>query len=310
MAGSFQDKDGDGKVAWYPDPAMPNEKPPRGQDPAKVEKTETDAPQSGSTQPTGTPVFQEVLPSLPNSSLSSPGETKAEIAEAFSSMFGDNVPKEIASAYYKELNALQASRNTKPVTRGGIDYITQGVSPQERKDILNKYLNQYATVKITAAANGDAKALAGLQRGTFGVAYTTLKNAYSDNGISYNLKSIAQLASESAINPDRLKSNINLINIQAKTLFPALSEKIDAGYTVKQLLNPYIQARANILEEDPDMVDVKTLAGVAKDPKNLMGLYDYEISLRKDPKWRFTKNAQDTLSNVASGIAKTFGLLG
>ena len=310
MAGSYQDKDGDKKVAWYADPAMPNEKPPRGQDPSKVETAESDAPPTTSGQQGSTGGFQEVPINLPNSSLSSQGETKAEITEAFSSMFGDNVPKAIAAAYYRELNALQASRNTKPVTKGGIDYITQGVSPQERKDILNRYLSEYATAKIKAAVNGDAKAIAGLQRGTFGVAYTTLRNAYSDNGISYNLKSLAQTATESAINPDRLKSNINLINLQAATLFPALSEKINAGYSVKQLLNPYIQARANILEEDPDMVDIKQLAGVAKDPKNLMGLYDYEISLRQDPKWRFTKNAQDTLSNVAAGIAKTFGLLG
>jgi hypothetical protein len=41
-----------------------------------------------------------------------------------------------------------------------------------------------------------------------------------------------------------------------------------------------------------------------------MNLYDYEISLRKDPKWRFTKNAQDSLSDVANTIAKTFGLVG
>lgn len=209
---SYQDKDGDGKVAWYPE--FEGQKPPRGQDPSKVEKTEEDAPQASTTgTASSAPVFIETGPSLPSASLSSPGETKAEIAEAFSSMFDEKVPKEIASAYYRELSALQASRTTKPVTRGGIDYVTQGVSPQERKDILNKYLNQYAKVKIAAASQGDAKAIAGLQRGTFGVAYTTLRNAYSDNGISYNLKSIAQLASESAINPDRLKSKIGRAHV-------------------------------------------------------------------------------------------------
>ena len=41
-----------------------------------------------------------------------------------------------------------------------------------------------------------------------------------------------------------------------------------------------------------------------------MGLYEYEVSLRKDPKWRFTKNAQDNLSNVARTLAQTFGLMG
>jgi hypothetical protein len=41
-----------------------------------------------------------------------------------------------------------------------------------------------------------------------------------------------------------------------------------------------------------------------------MGLYDYEVSLRNDPKWRYTKNAQDSISNVATGIAEMFGLVG
>jgi hypothetical protein len=39
-------------------------------------------------------------------------------------------------------------------------------------------------------------------------------------------------------------------------------------------------------------------------------LYDYEVSLRNDPKWRFTKNAQDTMGGLANSIAKTFGLVG
>ncbi len=103
---------------------------------------------------------------------------------------------------------------------------------------------------------------------------------------------------------------MNLINLQAKTLFPALTEKIDAGYTVKQLLSPYLQSRANILEEDADTIDIKELKDVAKDPKGLMNLYDYEVSLRQNSKWRFTKNAQDTLANVATRLAQTFGLVG
>jgi hypothetical protein len=89
-----------------------------------------------------------------------------------------------------------------------------------------------------------------------------------------------------------------------------LADKIGAGYTVKQLLSPYINTRANVLEEDPEMVDLKSLQGIAKDPKNLMSLYDYEVSLRQDPKWRFTKNAQDSLGSLANSIGKMFGLVG
>jgi len=207
------------------------------------------------------------------------------------------------------LSNLQASRSNKRVGKNE-DIIIQGVSPQERKDILNKYLKNYATQQITLANAGDAKAQATLQRGNFGLTLTTLKNAYADNGLPINFQNLSKIATESTLNPETLKANINLINMQAKTYFPALADKIDKGYTVKQLLTPYINARANILEEDPDTIDVKNLSDVAKDPKSLMNLYDYEISLRKDPKWRFTKNAQDSISNVARSIASTFGLIG
>ena len=55
MAGSYQDKDGDGKVAWYADPAMPKEKPPAGQDPKMVEDSGSDKP-TAESQVNNTPI--------------------------------------------------------------------------------------------------------------------------------------------------------------------------------------------------------------------------------------------------------------
>ena len=246
----------------------------------------------------------------PNVTVTSQASATADINDAFQGMFGDSVPKDVSAAYYKELNALEMSRTSKPKTAKGVDIYTAGVSQQERQDILNKYLAQYATVKINNANTGDTAAVASLNKGTFGVTYTTLRNAYANNGIPINAKSLAQQVTESAFSKDKLDSNLNLINLQAATYFPALADKIGQGYSVKQLLTPYLNTRANILEEDPDTIDISKLTGVAKDSKSLMGLYDYEVSLRNDPKWRFTKNAQDSMSSVAQGLAKTFGLVG
>jgi hypothetical protein len=306
VPGSYQDKDvpSDGLVAWYPDPEMPNEKPWAGQDPTKVESIEADTPKAGTaTQATGW------VDPKPSSSVSTAPELNAEFTTAFTNMFGANAPKELINAFTSELQALQMSRSTK---RFGKDenIIYQGVSPQERLNVLNKYLTEHAKSITIAASAGDTKATALLQRGNFGVTYTALKNAYADNGVPFNPDSLSKLTIESAITPDRLKSNLNLINLQAKTYFPALADKIDKGYTVKQLLSPYLQTRANILEEDADAIDLKELQSVAKDPKGLVGLYDYEISLRKDPKWRFTKNAQDSLGGLARDLTKMFGLAG
>jgi hypothetical protein len=308
MAGSYQDKDGDGLVAWYPDDKMPNEKPPAGTDPKSVEKPGADKPATETDASNAPLVFGP--DSTPYASVSSPAEAKAEFAEAFGVAFGANAPKELINAFSSELRNLQASRSTARIKGGAGDIVIQGVSPQERQDILNKYLKTYADELSNLAQQGDVRASEALKKGAFGVTLTKLKNAYADNGLPMNQKALLSFATDATLNPKKLESNLNLINLQAKTFFPALAKDIDNGYTVKQLLSPYLQTRANILEEDPDSIDLKTLQGVAKDPKNLMNLYDYEVSLRNDPKWRFTKNAQDTMSGVASGIAKMFGLVG
>jgi hypothetical protein len=310
MGGSYQDKDNpkDGLVAWYPDPNMPNEKPPKGQDAASIEPISEDGKVSegASNEPLIFPGDTQ-----PYASVSSTGETTADFTKAFEAAFGSAAPKKLMAQFSAELRSLQAGRSSQRIKgKSGTDIIIQGVSAQERENILNKYLNAYAVSLTESAQNGDVKAIAALQKGNFGITLTTLKKVYADNGIPFNQKSLMTTAIDSTLRPEKLNATINLVNLQAKTYFPALADKIDKGYTVKQLLSPYIETRANVLEEDPDMVDLKTLQAVTQNPDNLMSLYDYEISLRQDPKWRFTKNAQDSMSNVANGIAKMFGLVG
>ena len=316
--GNWQDKDTDDKQSWYP--SYEGEKPPKGSTPKITEPAEQDKPteQVSGTDVTGLTQEQKDYYALqglsnPKTSISSKGEITAEINEAFGTMFGAAVPKEINTAFFNELRALQMSRSTKPLpkkTTNDVDVVIEGVSSQERKNILNKYLKQYANQQLAAVALGDQKAIANINRGSFGLTYTTLKNAYANNGIPMNINELGRLSVESSLNPKVLESNINLINLQAKTYYPALADKIDKGFTVKQLLTPYINSRANILEEDADSIDLKELQEVAKDPKGLMGLYDYEVSLRKNPKWKFTKNAQDSLGALGRDLTKMFGLAG
>jgi hypothetical protein len=238
-------------------------------------------------------------PKLPSANVTSPAAALADIQEEFSTVFGETAPKEVIVAYRDELKKLELSRTSKTTKIGGVNVGTYGVSEQERKNLMEKYIKQYAAAKIAKAELGDKDAINSLQRGTF------------DNGLKITPDSLYKTALDSALDPNKLKSNLELIRIQAKTIFPALSDKIDAGYTVKQLLSPYLQARATILEEDPDLVDISTLSDVASDAtKGLKSLYDYQISLRNDPKWRYTKNAQDSLSTAALSLAETFGKVG
>jgi hypothetical protein len=42
----------------------------------------------------------------------------------------------------------------------------------------------------------------------------------------------------------------------------------------------------------------------------LLPLYDYEKSLRQDPRWRFTKNANEQASGFVLQVLKDFGIAG
>lgn len=304
------DKDGDGFKVWDgkgtpPDPSTidPNDNDPKVT-PVSGDSSTNDAAYQAYLK-------QQNLLSKPSISLSTQSETTADINAAYQAAFGEDAPKAVAKAYYQEINRMQSGRPSGgTAATAKVNINIQGVSGTEIQAVLKKYITASAADKITLSESGDPAAKAALQRGNFGVTYTTLKNAYADNGIPINNKSLGALVVDSLADPNKMKGNLNLINMQAKTYFPSLSDKIDQGYTVKQLLTPYLNTRANILEEDPDTIDIKSLQGIAKDPKGLMNLYDYEVSLRNDPKWRFTKNAQDTMGGLANSIAKTFGLVG
>ena len=203
----WQDKDKDDKQSWYP--SYEGEKPPKGSTPPNNEPAEQDKSTEqdsatnagGLTQADLNAAAIEGL-SNPRTSVSSPGEITAEINEAFGTMFGAAVPKEIKTAFFNELRALQMSRSTKPLPKvtkpplkpnpNDVDVVIEGVSAQERKDILNRYLKQYANDQLAAVALGDPKAIANINRGSFGLTYTTLKNAYANNGIPININQLGK----------------------------------------------------------------------------------------------------------------------
>lgn len=305
MVDKYVDKDGDNLFVWEGKSKDPKTLPTNQYDTDDTVKNE-----AGTGTEPGADFDAAAAANQPSISVSAQGETTADINTAFQLAFGEDAPQEVSDAYYRAIRARQASRTTGGAVAGKTTVNTQGVSAAEAKELITRFVAAAAADKIAAAESGDPKAQAALQRGNMGIVYTKLKAAYADNGIPINLKSLGKTVANTVANPDKLSGELNLVQLQAKTYFPALAEKIDAGYSVKQLLNPYLQTRANILEEDPDTIDVKTFQSIAKDPKGLMNLYDYEVSLRNDPKWRFTKNAQDTMGGLANSIGKMFGVIG
>lgn len=112
---------------------------------------------------------------------------------------------------------------------------------------------------------------------------------------------------------DDAKAGLDQYAISA---FPHLADRLRAGETVQEIADPYRQTMAQILELNPESVTMKdpTLRGAlaAKDDKGqpvLRTIYDFENDLRKDARWRKTKNAQDAGMAVTTKVLKDMGVM-
>lgn len=108
----------------------------------------------------------------------------------------------------------------------------------------------------------------------------------------------------------------NEIMSQAMAAFPQFSKQLQAGSTVQDLAQPYMQSMSQILEIAPGTVNVfdptirKALS--YKDPTSgtaeAQPLWDFQNSLRSDDRWAKTQNAQDSAMGTAHKVLQDFGV--
>jgi len=114
---------------------------------------------------------------------------------------------------------------------------------------------------------------------------------------------------------------------QVKAAYPGMGKLLDSGMTTRQIAAPYLNSMQNILEIDPNSVDMTkdttlrkaftyqpttpgTRADTAKsmDPQ-LMPTWQFEQTLRQDPRWMQTDNAQKSFMDTGVSILRSMGLV-
>ncbi len=106
------------------------------------------------------------------------------------------------------------------------------------------------------------------------------------------------------------------IKNQALSAFPAYKAQLDAGATIQDIAQPYIQSMAQELEMNPNSITVndplikQALNGVNSTGKPTgMDQVTFLNRLRSDPRWNQTQNAQDNLMKVGQNVLKSMGLV-
>jgi hypothetical protein len=143
-----------------------------------------------------------------------------------------------------------------------------------------------------------------------------LKQSAAAYGIQYN----DDWYRTSILNVLKGEADVETYNQQikdlAKSQYPTLAAQIDAGYTVQSIASPYISTMSQILELNPGEITLyddtirKALTGINdKNQPSLKPLWEFERDLKKDERWRYTKNAEQDLMGTGIKLLRNFGLV-
>lgn len=249
--------------------------------------------------------------------LTTPDNAAAEINDQFTKVLGVTATPQEQKAYYKEL--LKAQKKAPMVTSSADGQVVQtaGFSSAEKEALLNKFVAQRAqqvfgksvalggtTVEVTKPEQFTGEYLKSID------AIKAYSSAYGVPMSEYEIKKAAITA---LTTPGGIDAQTEQIKNVAKGIYSGLSQFIDQGITTQKLLSPYISMKAKLLEIPEEQITLNSTEGqqviskVVSD-KGLLPIYNYERELRQDPRWRFTKNANEEAANWVSSIMKSFGI--
>lgn len=154
----------------------------------------------------------------------------------------------------------------------------------------------------------------GVFAGDTGEAMDAVVNTAYKNGIRLDKTTRAKWAKSIAMGNNSADFYQSHIRTMAKSLAPGYADQLQAGMDLMDIMSPYIQSKAEILETNPADIDLfdkdirTAMSGTGKDGKPATkSLWQFEQDMKKKPEWLKTKNAQDGVMSVARQVLNDFG---
>lgn len=150
--------------------------------------------------------------------------------------------------------------------------------------------------------------------GTTADALTSLRATARANGFNLDIDFANQLAdwTQRLAKGEPVTNFERLIREQAKLGLPQkVQGLLDEGLDLANIFAPYRNVMSSLLELTPDSIDLNDpLLRSAYGPDAEVSLYDFKKAVRKDPRWQYTDNAREDVSNVALKVLRDFGFQG
>ena len=192
-----------------------------------------------------------------------------------------------------------------PMDAEGIKWVAGRILREGWSDEqLNRYLGQLMRNSGGASAGRVTESQAELKA----LARSYLVNMADKDAMEYAIRIAEGSTTKDAIS--------TLLRQEAKNRFTWLAPQIDSGITPMQLFASTRNAVAQELEIDPETIDLNDSRWSAlTSPVNADGttrsvnFAEAQTWARQRPEWRFTKNANDSASQLTMGLLKAMGVI-
>jgi len=202
----------------------------------------------------------------------SAAELASNLTANWMDMFNEKPTKLELASYTKSINALEKNQKG-------------NVGTQQREDVLINLASIKANNVIGLAEGGDVKAAATLDTGTLGKTIRTIKSAYEDNGVPYDVNRVYAQAVKAMRSPQALDTVITGIQINAGTQWTPWAPLIKDGHLVKDLVNPYINIKSSIRGIPASSIKTSDMTDVIKPDGTLKTYAEYKSEQYKTPEF-------------------------
>lgn len=234
-----------------------------------------------------------------------PGKAKSFVTGIFQNLLKRNPTEEELNKYVSVLKTQQE----KPESATKTVYKTiNGVRTAITTTGLDE--KQFLTDLITSAPE-FAKEFATSQKEKTLSATQDLQKAAMANGITLTPNEINSYTQrlESGEDINTLKASFR--NMAKLGMPESVQKLLDQGLDLSTIYSPYKGIMASTLELDPNSItlnDSTLRSAIGKEGE--IPLWQFQTALRKDPRWQYTNNAKESVSNSVLKVLQDFGFRG
>lgn len=193
-----------------------------------------------------------------------------------------------------------------------VDLSTTDLTRLAKDSLRNGWTQQMIVNAIGLQATKTSGGLSDLSSGFIGQG---LKQTANEYGVVLSQQTFNKWVSDIASGKETKETFQQYALNTAKTMFPALSQQLDAGLTFQQIVDPYKNVAANILEINPDSINFldpkwsRAVSMVDGNQQRMMNYNEWGDYLRQERSfgYEYTSEARSRAYEVSNNLANLFG---